>query len=209
MAYSDKYKKILDGICIDKMKLDGEMKKKEEEVITRIKGEALIEKKDPRAFVIPIRLEGKINLNVLADTGSDINVMPYRVYKELGREDVTDVKRGITMLNHSKAEPIGLVKDVQCQVGVTTIIVKFLIMDMPIDRDTLILVGRGFLYTCDSILNIIERITSTFDGLCHQTFRAAKTSLDTTKSDSDDEEEYAIQKTNLEHRYMDQNLLST
>nr|GEZ47249.1 hypothetical protein [Tanacetum cinerariifolium] len=84
MVYSDKYKKILDGICIDKMKLNGEMKKEEEEVITRIKGEALIEKEDPRAFVIPIRLEGKINLNALADTGFDINAMPYRVYKELG-----------------------------------------------------------------------------------------------------------------------------
>ncbi|GJU48095.1 hypothetical protein Tco_1217650 [Tanacetum coccineum] len=33
------------------------------------------------------------------------------------------------------------------------------------------------------------RITSTFDGLCPQTFRATKTSLDTAESDSDDEEE--------------------
>ncbi|GKG18759.1 hypothetical protein Tco_0373057, partial [Tanacetum coccineum] len=66
--------------------------------------------------------------------------------------------------------------------------------DMPIDRDTLILVGRGFLYTCGSILNTIERITSTFDGLCHQMFRATKTSLDTAESDSDEEEEYAIQR---------------
>ncbi|GKC18447.1 hypothetical protein Tco_1020597 [Tanacetum coccineum] len=29
MTYSDKYKKILDGICLDKMKLDGEIKKEE------------------------------------------------------------------------------------------------------------------------------------------------------------------------------------
>nr|GEX17831.1 zinc knuckle CX2CX4HX4C [Tanacetum cinerariifolium] len=57
MAYSDKYKKILDGICIDKMKLDGEIKKEEEEAITTIKGKTLIEKEDPGAFVIPIRLE--------------------------------------------------------------------------------------------------------------------------------------------------------
>ncbi|GKB42818.1 hypothetical protein Tco_0887760 [Tanacetum coccineum] len=87
MAYSDKYKKILDGICMDKRKLDG-MNKEEEEAIIRIKGEALIEKDNPEAFVIPIRLEGKINLNALVDTGSDINTMPYRIYKELGREDV-------------------------------------------------------------------------------------------------------------------------
>nr|GFB32137.1 hypothetical protein [Tanacetum cinerariifolium] len=100
MAYSDKYKKILDGICLDKMKLDGEIKKEEEEAITRIKGEVLIEKEDPRAFMILIWLDGKINLNALVDTDSDINVMPYRVYKELGREEVQNVKRGIIMLNH-------------------------------------------------------------------------------------------------------------
>ncbi|GJS23814.1 hypothetical protein Tco_0452446 [Tanacetum coccineum] len=65
---------------------------------------------------------------------------------------------------------------------------------MPINRDTLILVGRGFLHTCGDIVNTIESIMSTFDGTCHQTFRASKTSLDTTKSDSDDEEEYEFQK---------------
>nr|GEV86407.1 hypothetical protein [Tanacetum cinerariifolium] len=36
IAYSDKYKKILDVICIDKMKLDGEMKKEEEYAIINI-----------------------------------------------------------------------------------------------------------------------------------------------------------------------------
>ncbi|GKG37502.1 hypothetical protein Tco_0447675, partial [Tanacetum coccineum] len=77
------------------------MNKEEEEAIIKIKGEALIEKEDPGAFVISIRLEGKINLNALADTGSDINVMSYCVYKELGREEVQNVKKGITMLNHS------------------------------------------------------------------------------------------------------------
>ncbi|GKC14051.1 hypothetical protein Tco_1010833, partial [Tanacetum coccineum] len=193
IAYNDKYKKILDGICLDKMKLNG-MSKEEEESIIKINGEALIEKEDPRAFVIPIQLEGKINLNALAETGSDINVMPYLIYKELPREEVQNVKKGITMLNHSKVEPIGLLSDVMCQVGVTTIIAKFLILDMPIDRDTPIVVGRGFLCTCGSILNTIDKITSTFDGICHQTFRAAKTSLDTTERDSDDEEEYAIQR---------------
>ncbi|GJS89080.1 agenet domain-containing protein [Tanacetum coccineum] len=152
------------------------------------------EKEDPRAFIIPIQLEAKIDLNALADTGSDINVMPYRIYAKLGREEVKKVNRGITMLNHSKAEPMGVLKDVLCQVGVTTIIAKFLILDMPINRDAPILVGRGFLYTCGSILNTRDRITSTFDGVCHQTFRAAKTSLNTEESDSDDEEDYGIQR---------------
>nr|GEU63419.1 hypothetical protein [Tanacetum cinerariifolium] len=60
---------------------------------------------------------------------------------------------------------MGVLKDVPCQVGVTTIIAKFLILDMPIDRDAPIL-----------------------------TFRAVKTSLNTKESDSDDEEDYGIQR---------------
>nr|GEV38867.1 hypothetical protein [Tanacetum cinerariifolium] len=99
MTYSDKYKKLLNDICLDTMKLEGEMKKEEEEAIIKVKQDALIKKEDPEAFVIPIRLEAKIKLNALVDTGSDINVMPYRVYKQLGREELKNVNRGITMLN--------------------------------------------------------------------------------------------------------------
>nr|GEU38040.1 copia protein [Tanacetum cinerariifolium] len=85
------------------MKLDGKMKKEEEEAIIKVKGEELIEKEDPRTFVIPIRIEAKINLNALANTGSDINVMPYRVYKELAREEHEDWKPEYTG-NYCKKE---------------------------------------------------------------------------------------------------------
>ncbi|GJT43065.1 DNA-directed DNA polymerase [Tanacetum coccineum] len=138
MTYS-MYKKILDGIVMDKIKLYGEIKKEEEEASKQVKGEALQEKEDPGVFIISIRLEAKIDLNALVDTSSDINVMAYRIYAKLGREEVKKVNRVITMLNHSKAETIGVLKDVLCQVGVTTIIVKFLILDMRIDRDSPIL----------------------------------------------------------------------
>nr|GEV50052.1 hypothetical protein [Tanacetum cinerariifolium] len=169
LAYSDKYKKILDRIVMDKLKVDGEIKKEEEEAIKQVKEEALKEKEDHEAFVIPIQLEAKSNLNALADTDSDIN-----------------------------AEHVGVLKDVMYKVGDTTITAKFLILDMPIDKDAPILVGRAFLYTCGSILNTRDRITSTFYGVYHQIFRAAKTSLNTKESDSDDEEDYGIQRNNFE-----------
>ncbi|GKE44304.1 hypothetical protein Tco_1471588, partial [Tanacetum coccineum] len=55
--------------------------------------------------------------------------------KILGREDIKKVDRGITMINHTQAEVIGILINVLCQVGVTTLIVKFLILDILIDRD--------------------------------------------------------------------------
>ncbi|GJS85437.1 hypothetical protein Tco_0751978, partial [Tanacetum coccineum] len=88
MAYNDKYKKILDEIWKDKVELDGKTVKEDEEAVKRIKGEALKEKDDPGAFIFPIRLEGKVKENALADTGSDINTMPYRIFETLGREDM-------------------------------------------------------------------------------------------------------------------------
>ncbi|GKC30073.1 hypothetical protein Tco_1037367, partial [Tanacetum coccineum] len=189
MAYNDKYKKILDEIWKDKVELDGKNVKEDKEAVKRIKGETLKEKDDPGAFIFPIRLEGKVNENALADTRSDINTMPYRIFEILGREDMKKVNRGITMMNHTQAKAMGKLSNVLCQVGVTTIIAKFLILDIPIDRDAPIVVDQGFLYTIGTILNALERIFSTFDGICHQTFLAASFDvLRTTESDSDDEE---------------------
>ncbi|GJZ02555.1 hypothetical protein Tco_0520516 [Tanacetum coccineum] len=79
------------------------------------------------------------------------------------------------------------------KVGVTIIIAKFLILDIPIDRDAPIVVGRGFLYTIGGIVNTPKSLFLNFDGICHQTFHAARSDvLITAESDIDDEEEYEI-----------------
>ncbi|GJU02191.1 hypothetical protein Tco_1112529 [Tanacetum coccineum] len=91
MAYHDKYKKVLNEIWKDKVELDG-MIMKEEEAIKR--------------------LEGRVNKNALADTGSDINTIPYRIYEQLGREEMKKVDRGITMINHTQTEAMGILTNV-------------------------------------------------------------------------------------------------
>ncbi|GKC19684.1 hypothetical protein Tco_1021834 [Tanacetum coccineum] len=53
----------------NKVELDGLLTKKEEMAVIKVRGEALREKEDLGAFVIPIRLEAKVNLNALVDTG--------------------------------------------------------------------------------------------------------------------------------------------
>nr|GEW37536.1 hypothetical protein [Tanacetum cinerariifolium] len=79
--------------------------------------------------------------------------------------------------------------------GVTTLISKFLILDIPIDHDSPIVVGLGCMRTIGGIVNTPERLFSTFDGFYHQTFRAARSDvMRNTKSDSDDEEDYQIKR---------------
>ncbi|GJV78050.1 hypothetical protein Tco_1509634 [Tanacetum coccineum] len=86
------------------------------------------------------KFEGQVNENALAATGSDTNIMPYRIYEKLGREEIKKVDRGIKMINYTQAEAMGILTNVLCQVGVTTLIAKFLILDIPIDRDAPIVV---------------------------------------------------------------------
>ncbi|GJZ51649.1 hypothetical protein Tco_0606164 [Tanacetum coccineum] len=81
LAYHDKYIKLLDEIWADKVKLDGMIKPEEGRAMIKVRGQMLKEKKDPGAFIFPIKLEGLINENALADTGYDINTMPYRIYE--------------------------------------------------------------------------------------------------------------------------------
>nr|GFA90042.1 hypothetical protein [Tanacetum cinerariifolium] len=90
----------------------------------RITGKALKEKDDPEAFIFPIRLEEKVNENVLADNGSDLNTMSYRFYETLGREEMKKVDRGIKMINHTQATAMRILTNVLCQVGVPTLIAK-------------------------------------------------------------------------------------
>ncbi|GJV48974.1 agenet domain-containing protein [Tanacetum coccineum] len=126
----------------DKVRLDGMIKPEEERVMVKVKGHILKEKKDPGAFLFPIRLEGRINENALADTGSDTNTMPYKIYEQLGRDDIMKEERNITMINYTEAKVTGRLVNVLCQVGFTTMSAKFLILEIHVDRDAPIVIKK-------------------------------------------------------------------
>ncbi|GJY80994.1 hypothetical protein Tco_0493745 [Tanacetum coccineum] len=88
LKYGDRYKKILDIILLDKSKLDGKLELKEveanEEMVREYK--EIKEKINPGAFVLPIWLEGRFDTHALADTSSNINIIPYHIFEKLGKE---------------------------------------------------------------------------------------------------------------------------
>ncbi|GJS45689.1 hypothetical protein Tco_0595810 [Tanacetum coccineum] len=167
LKYSDRHKKLLDSVLLDKLKLDGELdleeEKANEEMVKEYK--AIKEKEDLGVFVLPIR-----------------------------RDNVKLVDDRISMLDHSTAEPMGILKDVLCQVRVTIILAKFLILDIPVNRDVPIVVRRSFLYTCGGVINTIKKTTTNFDGVCHQKFYVDEVKNNLGESDSDDEEDYCLKR---------------
>ncbi|GKD05111.1 hypothetical protein Tco_1180085, partial [Tanacetum coccineum] len=76
-------------------------------------------------------LEGKYDTHALADTGLNINILPYGIYVKIRKGEAKPRANKIKMLDHSKAEPIGILRDVLFQIGVTTILARFLVLDIP------------------------------------------------------------------------------
>ncbi|GKD03135.1 reverse transcriptase domain-containing protein [Tanacetum coccineum] len=206
----DQYKKVLDTILLDILKLDSELELEEVEANTDIIREykAIKEKDDPDMFVLPIRLEGRFDTHALADTGPNINIIPYCIFEELGREHVKPVSYNVSRLNHSEAKLMGMLKDILRQVGVITVIARFLILDMPVDRTVPIIIGRSFLHTCGGIINTLKGTTSTSDGVCHQKFYVAEIQNNGEESDSDDEEEYYLKRDEMGRPLYGPNLIS-
>nr|GEW74050.1 hypothetical protein [Tanacetum cinerariifolium] len=153
----------------------------------------LRENNDPRVYVLPIHIETKFDTHALVDTGININVMPYRIYAKLGREEVKPVSKKITMMCHSKADQMRILKDVICQVGVTTILARFLILDILVDKDVPIVIGRSFLYSYGGIINTIKGTTLTFNSVCHQKIYVAAVRNNHEESD-EDKEEYIVKR---------------
>ncbi|GJZ82007.1 agenet domain-containing protein [Tanacetum coccineum] len=203
-------KKVLDTILLDKLKLYGELELEEveanEEMIREYK--AIKEKDDLDVFVLHIRLERRFDTHALANTGSNINIIPYRIFKELGREHVKPVSHNVSMLNHSEAEPIGMLKDVLCQLGVIMVLARFLILEMSVDRTIPIIIGRSFLHTRVGIINTLKGTTLTFNGVCHQKFYVAEIQNNGEESDSDDEEEYYLKRDEMVRTFYGPNLIS-
>ncbi|GJY20802.1 hypothetical protein Tco_0393368 [Tanacetum coccineum] len=146
------------------------------------------------ALLDKLKLDGEVEVEEVA---MEELIRSYKAIKEkmkIGKRTVKPVSHIITMLDHSKARPMGILKDVLCQVGVTTILAKNLLLDIPVDRDVTIVVGRSFLYTCGAIMNIIKGTTSTFNGIVHQKFYVPNVRNAHEESDSDDEEEYCLKR---------------
>ncbi|GJR59764.1 reverse transcriptase domain-containing protein [Tanacetum coccineum] len=196
LKYGDKYKMLLDSVLLDKLKLDGEFELEEEIVREQVIREykAIKEKEDLGCFVLPIRLKGKFDFHALVDMGSNINMMPYRIYKLLDREKVKPRIDKVRMLDHSNVETMRHLLNVLCQVGVTTVLANFMLLDVPVDCDVPIIVGRSFMYACGAIMNTLNGKMTTFDGFVHQQFRVTKVRNVHEESDSDDKEEYSIKR---------------
>nr|GEX70345.1 hypothetical protein [Tanacetum cinerariifolium] len=91
---------------MDKLKLDEKVDEDKENVAKEAirNYKTLREKNDPCVFVLPIRIKGKYDTHALADTGSNINVLPCGMYEKIrkGEAKPIEIKIKIGIINTIK-----------------------------------------------------------------------------------------------------------
>ncbi|GKB17515.1 putative ribonuclease H-like domain-containing protein [Tanacetum coccineum] len=91
-----------------------------------------------------------IEMSALADTGASVSVLPYSLFKNLRLSDPKPYNSNLTMADNTQAKAMGEVRNVRIQIGYQAFLVDFLVLDILVDKELPLLLGRLFLRTCET-----------------------------------------------------------
>ncbi|GJX06769.1 reverse transcriptase domain-containing protein [Tanacetum coccineum] len=112
--------------------------------------------KDPVKFLIPCLLQDLEVCNSLADSGASINLVPLLMYEKLGIGPLKPTRMTLELDIRSVTFPMGIAEDVIVKVDKFNFLVDFIIVDFETDPRVPIILGRPFLRTAKSRVDLYE-----------------------------------------------------
>lgn len=110
--------------------------------------------KDPGSFTIPCTI-GKMSFSkCLCDLGASINLMPLSVFNQLGLSAPRPINISLQLADRSITYPRGIVKDVLVKMDKFIFPADFIILDYEEDRSIPIILGRPFLATERTLIDV-------------------------------------------------------
>ncbi|GJU55274.1 reverse transcriptase domain-containing protein, partial [Tanacetum coccineum] len=123
-------------------------------------GKALPRKeKDLGSFTLPCFIKNMCFNKALADLGASVSVMPYSTYTTLGLGDLIPTKLIIELADRTVKRPKEIVENVLVGIDKFTFLLDFIILDIPEDFKTPLILGRPFLSTAHAIINVLIKST--------------------------------------------------
>ncbi|KAA3465471.1 Retrovirus-related Pol polyprotein from transposon 17.6 [Gossypium australe] len=147
--------KFLKELFANKRKLDDSLTAELNAFCSAVLQNKLLNKlKDIGSFTIPC-LIGSLNINnALADFGASINVMSYKMFKQLGLGKSKQTRMSIQLANRTIRFPRGIIEDVLVKIDKFIFLVDFFVLDMVEDSDVPLILGRPFLATARTIIDV-------------------------------------------------------
>ncbi|XP_062080310.1 uncharacterized protein LOC133785064 [Humulus lupulus] len=110
--------------------------------------------KDPGSFAIPCTIGNFYCGMALCDLGASINLMPMSIFKQLGIGEVRPTTVTLQLADRSLAHPDGKIEDVLVRVDKFIFPTDFIVLDYEADREVPIILGRPFLATGRTLIDV-------------------------------------------------------
>ncbi|GJZ35827.1 ribonuclease H-like domain-containing protein [Tanacetum coccineum] len=113
--------------------------------------------KDPRSFTLPCFIY-KICFNkALVDLGASVSVMPFSTYTNHGLGILSHTRLTVELADQPIKQPRGIAENVLVRIGKFIFPIDFIILDIPEDDDVPLILGRPFLSTAHSKIDVFKR----------------------------------------------------
>lgn len=109
---------------------------------------------DPGRFTISCVIGSMKIGQALCDLGANINLIPLYMMKKLNYGEQNSKKKTLTLSDKSITYPYAFVKDVLVRVDDLLFSVDFVILEIPEDVETPLLLGRTFLVTTSALIDV-------------------------------------------------------
>nr|GFC59247.1 reverse transcriptase domain-containing protein [Tanacetum cinerariifolium] len=107
-------------------------------------------------FLIPCDFTGLDNCLALADLGVSINLMPLSIWKKLRLPTLNDTKMVLDLADRTISKPTGVAENVFVTVGKFYFPADFVVLDFVADPRVPLIMGRPFLSTAHSLIDVYE-----------------------------------------------------
>ncbi|PIN03721.1 DNA-directed DNA polymerase [Handroanthus impetiginosus] len=144
------YVKFMKDILSKKRRLgDYEMVALTEEYSAIIQNKLPPKLKDPGSFTIPCTIGTHFSGRALCDLGASINLMPYSIYRTLGLGEAKPTSITLQLADRLLTYPNGVIEDIRIKVDKVIFPADFVVLDMEVDSEMPIILGRPFLATAE------------------------------------------------------------
>ena len=110
---------------------------------------------DPGSFSISVTVGNIFVDRDLCDLCATVNLMPYSMYKRLHNvNELTPARMTLQLAYCSIVYPKGILSDVALRIGKLVVPCDFVIMDIPEDVKTPIILGRPCLVTASTLIDV-------------------------------------------------------
>ncbi|XP_021999191.1 uncharacterized protein LOC110896067 [Helianthus annuus] len=111
---------------------------------------------DSDIFTIPCLFGSNTNTRALADLGASINLMLFSLYEKLDLGELAPTRMTLSLADRSVKYPRGIVENLLVKVNKFVFPADFVILDMEADERVPIILGRPFLRTAKSLIDVYD-----------------------------------------------------